>query len=498
MKKFAYHLFLAALIFAPMAFGTVETWAYTVLECLICASALLLFFSRGQSGFYRPPGILPLILVGAAILLQAIPLPAGFVRIISPETEQIYRNSAGVLSAADWMPISVHPGSTLKAFLRFSSYVLFYFVAVQLLSDSALLKKTLRVVALFGALLAVFVIFEFFTKIFAYPLPHEKIMFFRESVHGHSAVGPYVNRNHYAGLMEMIFPLALGLFLIHRPVIAKVSFRRRLLDFFLYKKLHSHFLYGLAAVLTATSLFVTLSRGGVVSLALSMGFFALFIAFKTGRYRTGLYFGIVIAAVLVLAGTESWELVAERFENIRDERGELATGRPYYWSDSISILRDFPLFGAGADTFVNVYPKYRTFPGKGLLEHAHNDYLEFLATGGLVVAGLMLFALISILHRSFQTFRMRREGFAIYLYASCLTAVFSILLHSAVDFNMQIGANGLYFFFILSVAVAAAHTRFRKACRQPIWSLWQGKSPLRRFWPPYSSQQASSISTSGS
>ena len=462
MKKSAYYLFLAALIFAPMAFGTVEAWAYTVLEGLICASALLLFLSKGTSRFYRPPGIFPLLLVGAAILLQAIPLPAGFVRIVSPETEQIYRNSAGVLSAADWIPISVHPGSTLKAFLRFSSYVLFYFTAVQLLSDSALLKKTLRVIVLFGAFLAVFVIFEFFTKIFDYPLPHEKILFFRESVHGHSSVGPYVNRNHYAGLMEMIFPLALGLFLIHRPVIARVSLRRRLLDFFLYKKLHSHFLYGSAAVLTATSLFVTLSRGGVVSLALSMGFFALFIAFKTGRYRTGLYFGIVIAAVLVLAGTESWELVAERFENIRDERGELATGRPYYWSDSISIFRDFPLFGAGADTFVHVYPKYRTFPGKGLLEHAHNDYLEFLATGGLVVAGLTLFALIFILNRSFQTFRMRREGFAIYLIASCLTAVFSILLHSAVDFNMQIGANALYFFFILSVAVAAAHTRFRK------------------------------------
>ena len=395
-------------------------------------------------------------------MFQAIPLPAGFVRIVSPETEQIYRNSAGALSAANWMPISVHPGSTVKAFLRFSSYVLFYYIAVQFLSDSTFLKKTLRVVSWFGAFLALFVIFEFFTKIFGYPLPHEKIMFLRESVYGHQAVGPYVNRNHYAGLMEMLFPLALGLFMIHRPVIAKVSFRRKVMDALLYKKLHSHLLYGSAAVLMATSLFVTLSRGGIVSSTISMGSLALFIVFKTGRYKTGIYFGIVIAAVLFFAGTESWELVMERFEGIRNEYGELATGRPVYWSDSISIFRDFPVFGSGSDTFVHIYPKYRTYPGTRILEHAHNDYLEFLVTGGLIVVGLALFALAFILYRSFQTFQRRREGFAIYLFASCLAAVLSILLHSMVDFNMQIGANGLYFFFILSVAVSAAHTRFRK------------------------------------
>ena len=462
MKKSAYYLFLGTLVFAPLAFGTVETWAYTVLEWLICASALLLFVSKGQSGLYRAPGIFPLLLVSAAILFQAIPLPAEFVRIISPETEQIYRNSAGVLSSANWIPISVHPGSTLKAFLRFSSYVLFYFTAVQFMSDSTLFKKTLWVISLFGALLAMFVIFEFVTKIFNYPLPHEKIMFFRESVHGHSSVGPYVNRNHYAGLMEMIFPLALGLFLIYRPVIARVSFRRRLMDVLLHKRLHSHLLYGSAAILTATSLFVTLSRGGIISMTLSMGFLALFIVFKTSRYKTGLYFGVVIVAVLFFAGTEAWDLIIERFENIRNEYGELATGRPVYWSDSISIYRDFPVFGTGADTFVKIYPKYRTYSGKGLLEHAHNDYLEFLSTGGLAVSGLMLYALIFILQRSFQTYRKRREGFAIYLYPSCLAAVLSILLHSAVDFNMQIGANGLYFFFVLAASVSASHTRFRE------------------------------------
>jgi O-antigen ligase/Tfp pilus assembly protein PilF len=462
MPRIAYSLFIVTLIFAPLAFGTVELWSYTVMELMICVSALFLFASYRQNKFYQVPGMVPLLLVCGMILFQTIPLPASLVQLISPETHQIYQDTLGAVSPVRWMPISIYPRSTLMTFICVSSYVLFYAIAVQFLSNAALLRKTLSILAGFGAVLAVFVIFEFFTKILNnYPFAHEKILFFRESVHGGRSVGPYVNRNHYAGLVEMIFPLVLGLFLVYRPVIARVAFKKQLADFFLQKRIHFHLLCGAAAVLIATSLFVTLSRGGILSLTLSMGMLALFLILKTNQKRVGIFVGIIFVMVFFLTGTDAWYRILARFESTWNEAGEISTGRFVYWADSIEIIKDFPAFGAGAGAFEYIYPKYRTYPGNNLLEHAHNDYLEFLATGGIIIAGLMLFALIFILYKAFQIYGKRREAYAIYIFVSALAAVFSILLHSFVEFNMQIGANGLYFFFILAVATSSANTRFR-------------------------------------
>src|SRR6056297_38318 len=461
MYKTAYWLFLAALIFAPLAFGTVETWSYTVMELMICASAGLLFFSLRNNRLYKVPAIIPLLFISGAILFQVVPLPASLVRLISPESYSIYQNTAGVLSPLDWMPISVYPRTTLMAFLRFSTYVLFYAAAIQFFSNSALLKRNLSVVTGFGALLGFFVIIEFFTRIMNYPLPYEKILFIRDSVHGSGAVGPYVNRNHYAGLMEMLFPLVLAGFLVYRPVMAANDFKKQISDIFFQKQVSRHFLYGTAAILIATSLFVTLSRGGIISLTLSMGLFAVFLILKTRQKRVGWAIVAIFFAVLWLTGTNAWDMIFERFGNIRNEAGEIWSGRFIYWDDSVEIIRDFPLFGAGAGTFEHIYPKYGAISGNRLLEHAHNDYLEFLSTGGIIIPALMLSVIITILYKGYQSYRRRREPYAIYLFAGSSAAVFSILLHSFVEFNMQVGANGLYLFLIFAVLVSAANTRFR-------------------------------------
>jgi O-antigen ligase len=461
MRKAAYVLFLSTLIFAPLAFGTVETWAYTIMELMICASAIFLYISNRENRFYQVPGLIPLLLISGVILFQVIPLPAGLVRLISPESHAIYQNTLGAGAPVHWMSISIYPRATVMAFLRFSAYVLFYVTAIQFLSNAALLKKNLAVVAGFGALLAFFVIIEFFTRIMNYPLPHDKILFLRDSIHGAGSVGPYVNRDHYAGLAEMLFPLALAMFLVYRPVMARPGFKKWFADIFLHKRIGRHFLYGTAAILIATSLFVTLSRGGIISLTLSMGLFALFLILKTDQKQVGWGVGIIFLMVLCLTGTEAWDMIFERFGNIRNEAGVIYSDRFIMWEDSAEIIKDFPLFGAGAGTFENIYPKYRSYPGNARLEHAHNDYLEFLATGGIIIPALIVAALAVILYKSFRSYSRRREGYAIYLFAGCLAAVFSILLHSFVDFNMQVGANGLYLFFILALAVSVANTRFR-------------------------------------
>lgn len=461
MKKTADYLFLTALLFAPMAFGTVETWSYLIMEVIICAGALFLYFSCGQKTFYQVPGIIPLLLVLAFILLQIIPLPQNFVKFLSPATFDIYHNCSGLTGPARWIPFSIYPRATLMEFLRFSAYTLFYITGVQLLADRIFFKKTVAVIAWFAALLSIVVIIEFITKSLNYPLPHDKLLWIRQLNHGGSPVGPYVNRNHYAGLMEMIFPLILSMFLAFRPILTKISLKRRINDFFNQKRVNNHFLYGTSAILIATSILLSLSRGGIISLTLSMSFFATLVIVKARQKKTGLFIAIIIIIVLFLTGTSGWNAIFDRFENIRNQSGFIYDNRYIIWTDSKKIIRDFPLFGTGAGTVENIYPVYRTFPGNDILEHAHNDYIEFLCTGGIALPALMLFCLFSILFSATKSFTKRREWYSILLFAGCITSISAILLHSFVDFNMQIGANGLYFFFILALAVSAANTRLR-------------------------------------
>ncbi|MFW5970774.1 MAG: O-antigen ligase family protein [Desulfovermiculus sp.] len=460
MFSIAFALFIAALFFAPLAFGTVEIWAYTIMEILICLSAALYFGALRTRPVYQTPGLVPLLLLLGVILVQILPLPPGLVRLLSPHSYALYHQSAGVLGDINWMTISVAPRSTLMELLRFSTYTLFYVLTIQMFTQARIMKRSLHLVSGFAVVLAVFVLLEFAVRIMNYPLPQDKIMWIRDSVYGAGSVGPYVNRNHYAGLMEMLFPLTLGLFLIYRPVMQGLGLKERLAEAFAEYRISPLFLYATAAMLLGASLFVTLSRGGIISLTLSLGLLALFLILKTGQKRVGVFIVVIFVGILCLTGSRAWDLIFERFGQIRTETGEIHTNRFTYWKDSLGIIEDFPLLGTGMGSFETIYPLYRTHPGTSRLEHAHSDYLEFVTTGGLLIPAVMAAFLAVIGYKTMRNVRSRKDRYAVYICISSLAGVAAILFHSFVDFNLQVGANGLYFFFLLALALSAASTRF--------------------------------------
>jgi tetratricopeptide (TPR) repeat protein len=137
------------------------------------------------------------------------------------------------------------------------------------------------------------------------------------------------------------------------------------------------------------------------------------------------------------------------------------------WKDSMNIVKDFTITGSGFGSFLSVYPKYRTIPDGSVADHAHNDYIEFLTEGGLLGVVLFGWFLVSVFLNAFATFRKRRDRYAVYMFIGAVTGIAAILIHSIIDFNLQIGANGLYFFLLLGLLVSAANTRFSDALRDP-------------------------------
>jgi len=421
-------------------------------------AALLLFWATVKKtekdstpSLYAVPGILPLFCIWVYFIIQMVPLPSAVVNAVSPATYRLYTATVGVFDPEAWISLSFQKKATLAEFLRFSSCAAFYILTVQLLSRKKRLTETVSVIITFTALLALFAILQNLTSA-------RKIFWFREIELG-SPFGPFVNRNHYAGLMGMLFPIVLSMFLALRPKVNYTSMREKISELMGRRHANIYMLVGLSAILAGISVLLSLSRSGIVCVALSTAFLGAMLMLKAGK-RGGILVLLVVSLLVALSvGWAGWGTLMERFSTIKNIHGDIGDLRPVIWRDSLSMIKDFPVTGTGLGTFVSAYPGYRSFPTEWTIGHAHNDYVELLSEGGLTVFLLATWFFISIIYSSFGCFLKRKDSYSIYLYLGCIAGMASILLHSFTDFNLHIASNGLYLFFLCGLAVSAAHTR---------------------------------------
>ena len=456
MIRAVYSLFLSLLIFSPLAFGTVEQWSLTVMETVsMSALSLLLYMHvRNRDLFlHHIPGIAPLLLLNAYILLQIVPLPSFIIRFVSPETYALYGETSALKETLSWVSISLNKKATIVESFRLAAYTAFYVLTVQLLKDREYLKRTVLVLVVLASTLSLLSIMQ-------YIFFNGKIYWLRDLTSGGTPFGPYVNRNHFAGYMNMLFPVVLSMFIACRPHMVYGSLRRRIAGIFNQGRTNKHVLIGFAAVLVSTSIFLSLSRGGISGLGLSMIFFALLMA-KAGQGRRGVIFISVIYIIIALSVSWfGWDAIIERFEKVGGAWDNNYLNRVEIFRNSLDIIHHFPVTGTGFGTFMHIFPKYRTLSGEKTVSHAHNDYIELFTDGGVIAFILAGWFLISVLYSSYRVFLKRHDVYAISIFTGSVTGMIAVLIQGIVDFNFHIGANGLYFFFLSGLMVSAANTRF--------------------------------------
>ncbi|MDY6904872.1 MAG: O-antigen ligase family protein [Thermodesulfobacteriota bacterium] len=454
--------FWGLLIFAPLAFGSVESWALFLL-ILFCGASLVIYLLecwRGNQHLYRVPGLVPLLCIAGFMVLQVLPLPAGILRFISPNTLDIWQSTAGLFADATAWPLSLSLKGTIvetaRFFLCFGGYVL----AVQLLSERTMFKRTLLIMACFGGVFAFFAIVQsIFTT--------DHALWFRYVPVNAMVFGSYVCHNHYAGLMEMLIPVSLALAIAHRPLRQFGPFKEKLIGFFEERKTPVFLLLCFCTVIMVVSVFASLSRGGMVSMCASLVIFgvALVINRRTRRVVIGRK-GVALFAMIVLLGVSwfGWSRIDLRFGELPVlPTDEHSISRLNYWRDSLALLRAFPVAGTGMGSFQTVFPAYQSFfSADTVIAHAHNDYLELLAEGGLTGGGLFLVLLTVILVTTRNRLKIRRDRFSILICLGAGAGITAILIHGLVDFNLRIVANAFYFSIFFALMVTAAHTRLRK------------------------------------
>jgi len=244
--------------------------------------------------------------------------------------------------------VSPEPSVGTGKILRYALFIAFFFLAVQLVTSRASMKRVLRVLALSTTGAALWALVAF--------LGGEL----------ERAGGPISDPNDFAFLIATVLPLTAYLWIDERP--------RRLV-------------WGVCFALQAAATLATLSRGALVGLA------ALTVwAIVTRRVPVaGVLAGIVTAVLLVLIAFFFWTpVINERLESKEKIQGENASSRLAFWDAALRMSYDRPLTGVGPARFSEEAPNYVRGSGSPLKNPVtHNSYLELLAENG--VAALTFF-----------------------------------------------------------------------------------------------------------
>jgi O-antigen ligase len=425
-SRLAFLTICVAVVLTTLAYGTVHYWALAALAlsaagiiCFWCVDGLVLRSMQFSRNALQWP-LLGMIGLG---LIQLLPLRSA--------------DNAGLpLSPA--RTLSLDPYATRLVLVQVTA-LLIYFVATLVFTDTPRRLRTIvRTITIFGFLLAMFGLTQSFTS------DGTRVYWFRQLTQS-TAFGPFINRHHFAGYMELAIALPLGLLFSG----AIESYKRPL--------------YAFAAMMMGVALITTNSRGGIISLAAEILFLVVVAGpgLRQGErqpraqrvravlLRTGLAFGLIVILIggtLAIGGSNAFvRLIGTA--NADDP----TTGRTHFWGVTLDVIKAYPIVGSGLGSFGVIYTRYDSRNGLYRLEQAHNDYLQTLADGGIVGGILGLAFLIFLFGKGFsrrETDDKFRRGVATGALAGC----FAVLIHSFFDFTLHTTSNALLFLILAALA----------------------------------------------
>jgi O-antigen ligase len=396
------------LLFGPLAFGAVDPWSIFVLEG--GAATLFVFWIVGQmrSGellISGSPLFLPMTVFAALILLQLV---------------------AG---------LTAYRYETRSALLLYGAYGLLCFLVAQCLRRTSQVRNLAVAFSGYGFALAMFALIQSIAS-------NGKLYWLRTD-HSHGWIyGPYINHNHYAGLMEMLAPIPLVFSLTQ------------------YARGPRRTMAAIAAAVMASTIFLSGSRGGMAAFAVQISVLAAVLIRKHKGRTTALALGVFLMVVVGLLAWLGGGELTKRMASIQTEtRVELSGGmRLDIDRDGLKMFARRPLLGWGLGTFPDVYPQFRSFYTHFFVNAAHHDYLQLLVEMGALGFVTMLWFLVLVYRGALKKLGNWAENTNGAVALTATLGVTGILVHSFVDFNLQIPANAALF-YVLCV-LAAMEARF--------------------------------------
>lgn len=440
-------LFCTLIAYSPLPVGSNRPWACAILQAFVAVITGGLAWLLAQRRIAATPALRaawPLLALFFAIplwsALQTLPfLPGGHA-------------------------ISQDVNATLNKLQKSLAYGLVFFSALQLL-DSTRRLRTAALVILFSGV---------FQACYGVLTALGGQAFDILNIHGadlaSSARGTFVNRNHFAGYMEMCLAVGIGLLIANMKQAATDGQTLRQQARGILKVLLGDTarirLFMIAMVI---ALVMTRSRMGNAAFFASMGISAgigYLLYRQQSRAMVILFVSMIVIDVFIVSSWFGLEQLATRIQ----QTDTSTEARLDVNASALPWFEDHWLVGSGAGSFVSTYPAYRTADVTPFFDYAHNDYLQILGEYGVI--GGAFFAAIPawVLWTAIQAQRQRRNPLLRGAAFASMMGVTSLLIHSGADFNLQIPANALLFTVLCAFAILARHleTSRRSRRRKPV------------------------------
>jgi O-antigen ligase len=415
--------FLIAVVFAALAHGAVEPWSVFVLEGFVIV--LLLLWSVKVIVDKRvtlnvPNSALPIAALAAVGLVQSVALTD---------------------SSGRWMSLSKNVGYTRAAVTVLIFLLLGYLIASNFFSSRERLAALGHFLVIYGMAMALFALVQH--------LAWNGRFYWLRPTEATSPFGPFVNHNHFAGYMELLIPVPIGL-IITRAVRPELRV-----------------LYGFAAMVMGVAAVLSLSRGGIISVAASLAFLTLMIVRlpkrnENSRRRLPGFASkaAVVIVITLLIGAGIFWIGADPVIN-RVTQGQQASAdtqaqtflsnRGWVWRDTAAMIRANPVLGVGLGAYETAFSIYSRSDGSLRVPQSHNDYLQIVADCG-VVGGLIALWFIVLIFRAVARGTRSRDPLYAGLALGSGTGIFAMLVHSLFDFNLQLPSNALLFLLLSVIA----------------------------------------------
>jgi O-antigen ligase len=393
---------LGLIVIAAIPYGTVEPWWKAAFVCAVFAICVVALIENLMSGSFRIPGgsiLLPMLALSALAFVQTLSL-----------------GSLELANLQVWNTISADPYQTrffaLQLLALTACLALFYRYAHSE-RRMRMLVYTIIAVAIASA---VFGILRQTTQ--------QQTGFILPLLKPNQGYGQFINKNHFAYLMEMALGLGLGL------ALAGGFKRERLL------------IYVALLLPIWTGLVLSNSRGGILAMLAQIVVAALFLV---SRMRVVL---VVVLIVGIVFGT-LWvggDRLASNFEAATNELSTTRAGasRNEIWRATLKMFAAHPILGVGLGGYWIGITAYHDASGLMTPQEAHNDYLELLSSGGVIGFAIGVWFAVVVIRAA------RRNTNTLQLGA--ILGIVGVAAHSLVDFGLHILVNAIVFLALVMIA----------------------------------------------
>jgi O-antigen ligase len=413
-----------ALWFAVLAFGGTSPPFFLLAQVIVLGLGVLLLSASLRSPLTssRLPIATTSLLI-ALVGVQILPLPA----FLAPFLARSSDTSAGHTP----FTLSFAPYQTVSHLLLLITYLTAFYLVLLVCADQNARKRLVYSLIALGA-------FEAFYGLVQYLTGWQQIFAYVKKYYVNDATGTYINRNHFAGFLEMVLPFAVAFVLRLAGQLRSTARRSELKgrSLFAARELLPLIFWLFLAIAILAAIIFSRSRMGVLS-ALASLITILALAgssspSKQTRAVVAVLFLLGVAGLVVWVGSDP---VIARFETLGQEYSHTGQNRISIWRDTLRLIHQHPWFGTGLGTFSVAYTSVQTSFLGLLVDHAHCDYLEVVSELGLPGGILVFGSILWILARAVRCYRRAEVRRNTVVCLGCIGSISAIVVHSLADFN---------------------------------------------------------------